>query len=176
MKRLRRQKRIKRGGVSLPVLLAVCLLLLAAGCLVQHRMSAKRQGAELVSRLYEADREPMLKELAAAGLPRLYEERFGSRITEQGRNALSKVGTPYCLLFREFSAPVERTYAVSVRLEPDTAKEISSRSFHYSVDVDFYLEKGIEALAPVERLTFEGTIQLKKSGFLGWQLDGFTVG
>lgn len=177
------------GGLpaSVPVCIAACAFLIAAACLIWHCLSAVRQGREMITELYKANRAPMLRELSQADLAEIYEVRWGRRATAAGREALSGVGITHILLFQEMKAAVERTSVVSVELTEsgeaggsDRAEEGAGQgktvSFRYRAEVDFYLEKGNEALTPVERRSFEGTIRLKRGWLPVWKLDGITIG
>ncbi len=174
---------IRYGKAVRPSVFPACAFVIAAVCLVWHHMSAVRQGREMITALYRADRAPMLKELSEADLAEIYEIQWGRRVTEAGREALSGIGIPHVLLFQEMKAPVERTGVVSVKLEEmeeaedeKDARKAKTVSFRYRAEVDFYLEKGNETITPVERKTFSGIIRLKKSGFSMWKLDGITIG
>lgn len=196
------------GGLwlSLPVCIAACACFIAAVCLIWHHLSPVRQGKEMITALYKANRAPMLRELAQADLTEIYEAQWNRRATGAGREALSGIGIPHVLLFQEMQATVERTSVVSVELEKieetegekggdlqkaqdpaepeedgaadgsDAAGRENTVSFRYRAEVDFYLEKGNEGLTPVERKTYSGTIRLKRGWLPMWKLDGITIG
>ena len=176
MKRFRQKITAKFHHTSLPVLLAACFLLAAVFCFVQNRASSRAQAEELAVELFTTNRQADLDRLTAIGLPAMYEDRFGSRLTEEGAAELSVVGMPYTLLFQQMQSLVERTYVKSVDLEP--VKEASQKGqavYRFRVAVDLYLDRGPAVVGPVVEQTYEGTLTLRKSGLSGWKLDGFTM-
>ena len=176
MKRLRSNSMAKFHNISLPVLLAACLLLAAAACFVQNHFSSRAQAEELAVEIFTTNRQADLDRLTSIGLPAMYEDRFGSRLTEKGAAELSVTGMPYTLLFQQMQSLVEHTYVESVELEPVEESFRKDRAvYRYRVTVDIYLDRGIAVLEPVVEHTYGGAITLKRSGISGWKLDGFTV-
>lgn len=176
MRRFRLQAPVKSNQLSLPLLLSVCLLLAAAACFAQNRFSSKAQAEELAAEIFTTNREADLDRLTSIGVSAMYEDRFGSRLTEKGAAELAVIGMPYTLLFQQMQSLVEHTYVSGVELEP--LKEASSKgqaAYRFRVTVDIYLDRGIAVLEPVVERSYSGTLTLKKAGFTGWKLDGFTM-
>lgn len=187
------------AAVSLPVLCAGLFLALSVFAWTQDQASPERQARKRVEKIYTVNRMQDLTALYEKGLPALYEENYESGFTEAGNRALSATGLPYVLLFREFSAPVERTCVTELELEelplagqsagepeslagqsagePESGKAEGKKTvcYTYRARVDFHLEKGLEALAPVETVVYDGTVSMKKNGLLRWSLDDITI-
>lgn len=182
-KRRFRRKRAAADAPSLSILCAGLFLALSVFAWIQDQASPERQARKMVKEIYTVNRMQDLTSLYEKGLPALYEEEYAARSTEAGNQALSATGLPYVLLFREFSAPVERTCVVDVELreletgEPGLVEQEAEQAVHYAyhAQVDFHLEKGLEALAPVEPAVYDGTISMEKKGLFRWRLDDVTV-
>ena len=177
MRRFRLHASKKFHRVSLPALAAACLLLIAAVCFVQHHFSSRAQAKELAVELFTTSREADLDRLTSIGVSAMYDEHFGSRLTEKGEAELSAVGMPYTLLFQQLQSLVERSYVENVELQP--IREGAGRGqavYRYRVTVDLYLDRGIAVLQPVVEQSYSGTLTLKREGLWGWRLDGFTAG
>lgn len=169
---------VKWNRIGLPILLAGGLFLLSIICFVQYHFSGRSQAEELTAALFTANSQSDLDRLTANGLPFMYEERFGSRLTEKGSAELTETGLPYALLFQEFQTLPDHSYVTDIRLEPGADESApGTRVYRFLVTVELHLNKGpLDALSQVVEQQYNGTITLIRSGLSGWKLDGFTLG
>lgn len=160
---------------SLPVLLALCLFMLSVFSYLQFSVSSSVQAERIVRKLFTSERFSELEEAASIGLPQMYDKHFAGDLTIEGRDSLLPVGIPYTLFLEQFTAPVERIYALEpvLVLEEDNGKTVRYR---YTVETEFFLERRLEEVSPVERKSFTGTITLQRTGLLKWKMDAFTAG
>lgn len=168
-----------------PVAVALLFFLLSVFSWLQFSVSSEKQAEKYLSRLYSVRRDADLADLYESGIPGVYDS-WEDKVTETGKSALESCGLPYVLLFQDFSAEglsgqVERTYVRQTDLSvledehPDAEKN-KSVLYRYEVEVAFYLEKGLNVLAPVSEAVYSGQLLLEKDGWFGWKLAFVSVG
>ena len=160
---------------SLPVFLAAGLLVIAAVLYGRYVYSSAEQAGEWVRELYTVNRRLDLEEVYQTEMGQCYRNRFGSRMTGQAVEDLTGIGLPYVLLFQEQSSPVERSCVTRLELEPEDSSEKGKKRFLYRVWIDVTMERGLNALSPVEEQSYGGTVTLQRNGVFGWKLAGFSM-
>ena len=160
---------------AVPVLAAAVFLLVSLVLCVLYMVTAKVQAKRWVKELYTVSRQLDMDEWYEMEAGERYRRRFGTRITEEGREDLEKLGLPYVILIQQTPSPVERSYVTEVETELIETSEKKKKSFHYEVEIDVTLQKGDQVLAPVEEQSYHGTVILEKNKIFGWKLAGISI-
>lgn len=163
--------RIKRAVVT-----ASLFFLFSAALLLQSRLSGRYLAEQMVRSFYTVSRQMDGEEFETVGLPELYWQRMGDRLTEEAVSDLMESGIPYQFLYYQFEPRLTHTYVKDLTLqtseEPDGETADGEEVYQYRAVVDFYLEKELQVLAPIEEYTYEGTIRMTRAGLLRWKVKG----
>lgn len=154
--------------------LAALLLLAAVVCALFYAASPKKQAGLFLQDLYTINQYQGVDEAVLEEFPGMYKQKYGRRMTDHGIEAAMSLQLPYGLLMGE--RPVDRTYAQVTFLKEKPGGDTKTRQFSYELLVETHLIREDEAVQPVLKQMYTGTVSVKKSGWFRWKLDDITSG
>lgn len=170
-----RRTEIGRGSINmLSAALAALFLLAAVVCALLYTASPQKQAGRFLQDLYTINQYQGMDEAVLNEFPGMYKQKFGRRMTDSGIEAAMSLQLPYGLLKGE--RPVDRTYAQVTFLKEKPGGDAKTREFNYELLVDTHLVRDDEAVQPVVKEMYTGTVRVKKSGWFSWKLDDITSG